>query len=88
MGDTILERMTEVFTPPETESGRSIAIIGSGPAGLAAAYYLRRSGHQVTVFERLPEAGGMLLYSIPPYRLPKDVVRKQIQALNRYGDQV
>jgi NADPH-dependent glutamate synthase beta subunit-like oxidoreductase/CO/xanthine dehydrogenase FAD-binding subunit len=85
LGDTILERMTEIFKPPETRSGRSIAIVGSGPAGLAAAYYLRRSGHQVTVFERLPEAGGMLLYSIPPYRLPKDVVRKQIQALKGMG---
>jgi NADPH-dependent glutamate synthase beta subunit-like oxidoreductase len=85
LGDTILERMSEIFTPPETKSGRSIAIIGSGPAGLAAAYYLRRSGHLVTVYERLPEAGGMLLYSIPPYRLPKDVVRKQIQALKGMG---
>jgi len=85
LGDTILERMAEIFTPPETRSGRSIAIIGSGPAGLAAAYYLRKSGHLVTVFERLPEAGGMLLYSIPPYRLPKDVVRKQIQALKVMG---
>jgi NADPH-dependent glutamate synthase beta subunit-like oxidoreductase len=85
LGDTILERMSEIFAPPETESGRSIAIIGSGPAGLAAAYYLRKSGHLVTVFERLPEAGGMLLYSIPPYRLPKDVVRKQIQALKGMG---
>ncbi len=85
LGDTILERMTGFFTPPETESGRSIAIIGSGPAGLAAAYYLRRSGHLITVFERLPEAGGMLLYSIPPYRLPKDVVRKQVQALEGMG---
>jgi NADPH-dependent glutamate synthase beta subunit-like oxidoreductase len=85
LGDTILERMTEVFPPPETESGRSIAIIGSGPAGLTAAFYLRRSGHLVTIFERLPEAGGMLLYSIPPYRLPKDVVRKQVQALEGMG---
>ncbi|HUL20439.1 MAG TPA: FAD binding domain-containing protein [Thermodesulfobacteriota bacterium] len=85
LGDTILERMTEVFTPPGTKSGKSIAIIGSGPAGLAAAYYLRKSGHLVTVFEKLSEAGGMLLYSIPPYRLPKDVVRKQIQALKGMG---
>jgi NADPH-dependent glutamate synthase beta subunit-like oxidoreductase len=85
LGDTLLKRMAEVFTPPETESGRRIAIIGSGPAGLAAAYYLRRSGHRVTVFEKLSEAGGMLLYSIPPYRLPKDVVRKQIQALEGMG---
>ena len=85
LGDTILKRMTEIFTPPETESGRSLAVIGSGPAGLTAAYYLRRSGHLVTVFERMPEAGGMLLYSIPPYRLPKDVVGKQIQALKGMG---
>jgi len=85
LGDHILGKMTEVFTPPETESGRNIAIVGSGPAGLVAAYYLRSSGHQVTVFERLKEAGGMLLYSIPPYRLPKDVVRKQIQALESMG---
>jgi len=85
LGDTILERMSEIFTPPETKSRRSIAIIGSGPAGLAAAYYLRKSGHRVTVFEKLPEAGGMLLYSIPAYRLPKEVVRKQIQALKGMG---
>jgi NADPH-dependent glutamate synthase beta subunit-like oxidoreductase len=85
LGDAILERMTEVFRPPKAETGRSVAIVGSGPAGLAAAYYLRRSGHQVTVFERLPEAGGMLLYSIPSYRLPKDVVRKQVQSLMGMG---
>jgi NADPH-dependent glutamate synthase beta subunit-like oxidoreductase/CO/xanthine dehydrogenase FAD-binding subunit len=85
LGDTILERMTEIFTPPKTKSGRSIAVIGSGPAGLAAAYYLRKSGHKVTVFERMSEAGGMLLYAIPPYRLPKNVVRKQIQALKGMG---
>ncbi len=85
LGDAILEKMTEVFTPPKTESGRRVVIIGSGPAGLAAAYYLRSSGHLVTVYERLPEAGGMLLHSIPSYRLPKDVVRKQIQALKGMG---
>jgi thioredoxin reductase len=77
--------MSEFFRPPKDRSRRSIAVIGSGPAGLAAAYYLRRSGHLVTVYERLQEAGGMLLYSIPPYRLPKDVVRRQIQALEGMG---
>ncbi len=85
LGDTILERMSEFFRPPKHKSRRSVAVIGSGPAGLAAAYYLRRSGHLVTVYERLQEAGGMLLYSIPPYRLPKDVVRRQIQALEGMG---
>ncbi len=85
LGDYMLERITEIFISPETETGKSIAIVGSGPAGLSAAYYLRKKGHAVTVYERLPEPGGMLRYSIPPYRLPKDIVRKQIQALQHMG---
>lgn len=85
LGDRILERMTEFFTPPKARAGKNIAIIGSGPAGLTAAYYLRKAGNRITVFERHGEAGGMLLYSIPPYRLPKDVVRKQIEALKGMG---
>jgi len=85
LGDYVLERVSELYEPPKADSGRSAAVVGSGPAGLAAAYYLRRSGHRVTVFDRLPEAGGMLLYSIPAYRLQKDVVRKQIQAFEGMG---
>ena len=85
VGDYILNHAAEYFAPPETESGKKVAIVGSGPAGLAAAFYLRKSGHQVTVYERLPEPGGMLLYSIPPYRLPKEVVRKQIRAMQGMG---
>jgi NADPH-dependent glutamate synthase beta subunit-like oxidoreductase/CO/xanthine dehydrogenase FAD-binding subunit len=85
LGDYMLERAAEIFASPQTESGRSIAIIGSGPAGLSAAYYLRKAGHSVTVYEQMSEPGGMLLYSIPAYRLPKDVVRKQILALQGMG---
>jgi NADPH-dependent glutamate synthase beta subunit-like oxidoreductase/CO/xanthine dehydrogenase FAD-binding subunit len=85
LGDYILERAADIFASPGKESGRSIAIIGSGPAGLSAAYYLRKQGHSVTVHERLPEAGGMLLYSIPSYRLPGEIVRKQVQALQSMG---
>jgi len=85
VGDYILDHAADYFAPPAVESGKKIAIVGSGPAGLAAAYYLRRSGHQVTVYEKLPEAGGMLFYSIPPYRLPKEIVRKQIRALSGMG---
>jgi NADPH-dependent glutamate synthase beta subunit-like oxidoreductase len=85
LGDHILERGNEFFTAPGNKSGKKVAIVGSGPAGLAAAYYLRSWGHSVTLFERLPEPGGMLLYSIPSYRLPKDVVKRQIQALRGMG---
>ena len=85
VGDFILEHASEYFAAPEVESGRKVAIVGSGPAGLAAAFHLRRAGHRVTVFERKPEPGGMLLYSIPPNRLPKDVVRKQVKALESMG---
>jgi NADPH-dependent glutamate synthase beta subunit-like oxidoreductase len=85
LGDYMLEHTADVYAGPETESGKRIAIIGSGPAGLAAAYYLRREGHAVTIYERFSEAGGMLFYSIPGYRLPRDVVRKQVEALQGMG---
>jgi NADPH-dependent glutamate synthase beta subunit-like oxidoreductase len=85
VGDYILDHAADFFAPPLNESGKTAAVVGAGPAGLAAAFYLRRSGHQVTVYDRMPEPGGMLLYSIPPYRLPKDVVRKQIEALKFMG---
>lgn len=85
MGDFVLERAADMYRHPETEREIAIAIVGSGPAGLAAAYYLRRCGYRVTVFERLPEPGGMLLYGIPAYRLPKQVVRKQVAALKGMG---
>lgn len=81
----MLEKMTDLFVAHKTESGKSVAIVGSGPAGLSAAYYLRKAGHSVAVFEERAEAGGMLLYSIPSCRLPKDVVRKQLQALCNMG---
>ena len=85
IGDYVLDRADKFYTPPAKESGKKVAIVGSGPAGLAAAFYLRRNGHEVTVYEKMQEAGGMLHYSIPPYRLPKDVVRRQVQALKGMG---
>ncbi len=85
LGDTMLEYRDQLYTSPESETGRTVAIVGAGPAGLSAAYYLRRAGHAVTVYDRLPEAGGMLFYGIPPYRLSKDVVRKQVDALRGMG---
>lgn len=66
-------------------SGRRVAVIGSGPCGLTAAYYLAVMGHGVTVFEALPQAGGMLRYGIPEYRLPKAVVDREIAMIGRCG---
>jgi NADPH-dependent glutamate synthase beta subunit-like oxidoreductase len=85
LGDYILENAKNIIKPPQKDTGKTIAIIGSGPAGLAAAYYLRMAGHRVTVFERMEEAGGMLMYVIPAYRLPKDVVKKVVKTLEDIG---
>jgi NADPH-dependent glutamate synthase beta subunit-like oxidoreductase/CO/xanthine dehydrogenase FAD-binding subunit len=85
VGDYILANVDRFFKPPQTEISKKIAVIGSGPAGLTAAYYLRKLGYAVTVFETMEEAGGILTYGIPPYRLPKDAVRNQIKALESTG---
>ena len=65
------------------EQSEKIAIIGSGPAGLTAGYYLARAGYTVRIFEKLPVAGGMLAAGIPHYRLPRTVLRKDIEYIKR-----
>ena len=60
-------------------------MIGSGPAGLAAAYALTRRGYSVTVFEKLPVAGGMMAVGIPAYRLPRDILNLEIEVIRRMG---
>ncbi len=65
----------------DAETGKRIAVVGSGPAGMAAAYYLRRTGHEVTVFDQRPQPGGILRYGIPEYRLPSEVVDEEIARL-------
>jgi len=87
LGDLVLESPGDFYRPPAQPTGKRVAVIGSGPAGLSAAHYLRQAGHEVTVFERMPEAGGLLVYGIPPYRLPREVTRKQVQALADTGIQ-
>jgi len=85
MGDYILENANEVIKLPKTDTGKSVAIVGSGPAGLSAAYYLRMSGHRVTVFDQMEEPGGMLTYGIPAYRLPKYLVRRVVKTIENTG---
>jgi formate dehydrogenase major subunit len=65
----------------KTDTGHKVAIIGGGPAGLTAAYYLAMEGHRVTIFESSPKLGGMLRYGIPEYRLPKATLDKEIKTI-------
>ncbi len=71
--------------PTAPPTGKRVAIIGSGPAGLSAAGDLVRAGHAATVFEALHELGGVLVYGIPEFRLPKEIVRHEVEALRRMG---
>ena len=74
---------TEIVRP--ASNGHRVAVIGSGPAGLACAGELAKMGYEVTVFEALHLAGGVLVYGIPEFRLPKDIVRKEIEGLQKLG---
>ena len=66
-------------------TGKRIAIVGAGPAGLAAAFWLSRLGHEVTVYDAEGEAGGILRWGIPAYRLPKDMLKKEISFIQKLG---
>lgn len=67
------------------DTGYRIAIVGGGPAGLSAAYFLRRNGHATVVFDAMPKMGGMLRYGIPDFRLPQEVLDREIKVLQRMG---
>jgi NADPH-dependent glutamate synthase beta subunit-like oxidoreductase len=66
-------------------TGRKIAVVGAGPAGLTAAFYLAMLGHEVTVYDSKSEAGGMLRFALPEYRLPKSILRHEIELIERLG---
>lgn len=85
VGDYILEHADLFYRAPETETGHKVALVGAGPAGLSAAYYLRKAGHDVTVFDKMEEPGGMLTYAIPNYRLPKSYVKQVAAAYEKMG---
>ena len=67
------------------DTGKRVAVVGAGPAGLSAAYFLRLRGHGVDVYEAQSEAGGMLRYGIPAYRLPKDTLRAEVNIIEKTG---
>ena len=76
----------ERFVPAlKSPSGFRVAIVGSGPAGLSCAYYVAQEGHEVVIFEARPEPGGALRYGIPEYRLPKDILHREIAGITELG---
>jgi glutamate synthase (NADPH) small chain len=79
------QRMGAPPAPNAQATGKKVAIVGSGPAGLSAAGDLIQRGHQVHVFEALHEIGGVLVYGIPEFRLPKQVIREQIDTMRKMG---
>ena len=88
MADYELRVGREKATPVEKTKKDKVAIIGSGPAGLACAYDLVKEGYPVTVFESAPQAGGLLRYGIPEYRLPKDIVDNEISYIEELGVEI
>ena len=78
LGDTYIPEI-------EPDTNKKVAVIGGGPAGLTAAYFLRKKGHSVTIFEQMEKMGGMLRYGIPEYRLPKAVLDKEIKLIEDMG---
>lgn len=79
-------RDKEIFMPEIAPStGKKVGIIGGGPGGLSAAYFLRAAGHDVTIYDAMPQMGGMLRYGIPQYRLPKSVVDQEVAIIEKMG---
>lgn len=76
------------YGPPETRTGKRVAVVGGGPAGLSAAYHLARKGHEVTIFEASPAAGGMLRWGIPAYRVPREVLDRDILNITALGVEI
>src|SRR5213076_2443208 len=86
---TIAERAFDegwvVARPPTTRTGKRVAIVGSGPAGLAVADQLNRAGHRVTVFERADRIGGLLRYGIPEFKLEKRSLERRLRIMGEEG---
>ncbi|MBL8395092.1 MAG: NAD(P)-binding protein [Candidatus Accumulibacter sp.] len=84
LGDEALKRGWKL-TPPASDSGKHVLVVGAGPSGMSAAYHLRRFGHRVTVYEAGPLLGGMMRFGIPKYRLPRDILEAEMQRVVELG---
>lgn len=84
LGDEALKNSWN-FTPVSFSSGKKIMVVGAGPSGLSAAYHLRKAGHEVTVFEAGPVAGGMMNFGIPAYRMPRNILQAEIKRIENFG---
>jgi glutamate synthase (NADPH/NADH) small chain len=88
VGDWAQAHRTELVAAAAPRTGRRVAIVGSGPAGLTAASDLARRGHAVTIFEAFHAPGGVLIYGIPEFRLPKDIVAREVERLVELGVEI
>jgi len=86
--DSMRGKLKEIEPSPVLFPGDKVAVVGAGPAGLTVAYDLVQKGYPVTIFEELPVAGGMLRVGIPEYRLPRDVIKDEIDAIERLGVEI
>ncbi|MBA4177681.1 MAG: glutamate synthase [Leptothrix sp. (in: Bacteria)] len=87
LGEYAIEKKL-AFPKPATQTGKKVAVIGGGPAGLSAAYQLVKKGHAVTLFDERPELGGMMRYGIPGFRTPREVLDAEIQRIIDLGVEV
>ncbi len=84
LGDEALKNNWQFYSP-KTLTGKKIMIVGAGPSGLSAAYHLRKLGHEVTIFEAGPVAGGMMNFGIPAYRMPRNILQAEIKRIENFG---
>lgn len=88
LADYEMKEGISVELPRKERNGKKVAVIGAGPAGLAAGYYLGLEGYEVVIFESLPVAGGMLAVGIPKYRLPSDILNYEIEVIKKAGVEI